>query len=215
MSEAGDGDRVVAFVVCAVAAATVVVYIGAAVAALLTHATFVDANAADALRALVELARRPGDPRQAWPPATRNRLPGPVPYWCCTVVVALGATVGATEAWARYAPARVGTTRRRRLGVEVRGRLATVSEVRPLIVKGATRGRFVLGRVHGRLVATEHPDAPSRRRFRRTLADPRQWGQINRARWCQPELTHPVRPTAKPCQSAGSAALLLELPVRR
>ena len=168
MKEVGDGDRVVAFVVCAVAAATVVVYIGAAVAALLTDAAFVDANAADALRALVELARRPGDPRGAWPPSTRNQLPGPVPYWCCTVVVALGAMVGVAKAWARYAPARVGTTRRRRLGVEVRGRLATVSEVRPLIVNGATRGRFVLGRVQGRLVATEHPDAPSRRRLGRT-----------------------------------------------
>jgi len=58
-----------------------------------------------------------------------------------------------------------GRERRRRLGVDTGARLARPRDLRPLIVRGATPGRFVLGRVGRHLVATED----------RTQATPRRW----------------------------------------
>jgi type IV secretion system protein VirD4 len=171
MTAGDDGDRTLVVVVLAVAGASAVVYLGAALAAIFTHAALLDASPSDTLRALVELARRPGAPRDAWPPSARSQLPGPIPYWCFTALTAMVVAAGASMCWMRFAPVRVGTKKRSRLGVEVRGRLATARELGPLVIDGATRGRFTLGRVHGRLVATEHPDHPRpSRRVDRALA---------------------------------------------
>jgi len=110
------------------------------------------AGLGDAARAVPRLAAAPADPTGAWPPTVG--LPGPVGYWTATAAVLL--TVLAAAAWATGAGGgRVGVQRRRRLGVDPDARLARVWDLAPLWVRRPAVGRLTLGRVGGRLVATE------------------------------------------------------------
>src|SRR5690606_29161853 len=88
----------------------------------------------------------------------RSVLPGPVLYWFCTIVVLVGALLAV---WAAAWVWRMTRERGRvRLGVETRARFASGRDLEPLIVEQPVpSGRFVLGRVHGRLVATEDRQA--------------------------------------------------------
>ncbi len=84
----------------------------------------------------------------------RAALPGPFVYWLCTaaVVVCLASvSMLLLRIW------RVTRDRGRvRLGVETRAHFASRHDLAPLVVdQPVPTGRFVLGRVHGRLVATE------------------------------------------------------------
>jgi len=108
-----------------------------------------------AARAVPHLVARPGHPAAAWPPPARDRLPGPLPYWACTIptlAVAFAALVGVAALAGRR---RVGLERRTRMGLDPEGRFARRSDMAPLWVPGPTSRRMILGRVAGRLVATE------------------------------------------------------------
>ena len=97
-----------------------------------------------------------GDPVAAWPPETAAALPGPVPYWTCTGLVAAGAIalgVALLRLWQRLW--RAGTDDRSRLGVDARAWMARARDLRTLFVKGPVPGRFILGRFGRRLVASE------------------------------------------------------------
>jgi type IV secretion system protein VirD4 len=73
-----------------------------------------------------------------------------------------------------------GSPRRRRLGVDAQARFARTRELAPLIVRSPQSGRFVLGRVGRRLVATEQRQPPPNTTGeRRGLAWPR-WGSSTR-----------------------------------
>ena len=105
-------------------------------------------------------------PRPAAPPTSRRSpacvdpagctpAPGAPWYWASTVV-AFAATASALAFGVRlFRGPRPGTARRKRLGIDTRARLARPADLRPLIVQGPTPGRMILGRVAGRLVATE------------------------------------------------------------
>lgn len=110
------------------------------------------------------------DPRMAWErSADQEALPGPALYWSATLIVALVAAavlVLGMRVW------RASRDRGRvRLGVGTRARFATGRDLAPLVVRRPVpSGRFVLGRVHGRLVATEDrraADLSGRRRSSR------------------------------------------------
>ena len=103
----------------------------------------------------------------AWErPAERDVLPGPVLYWLATLTVAVVVVSVAVLVMRTWRATR--TRGRVRLGVETRARFATSRDLAPLIVqRPVPSGRFVLGRVHGRLVATEDrraADSAGRRR---------------------------------------------------
>ncbi len=135
-----------------------IVWLGAALSAALSGERLTG-GLSDGVRAAFRLPKHASDPRSAWPtPADRAVLPGPALYWFCTIVVLFGAVLAVWAAmwvWRR--------TRERgrvRLGVETRARFATGPDLAPLIVEQPVpSGRFVLGRVHGRLVATEDRQA--------------------------------------------------------
>ena len=120
-----------------------------------------------AIRATARLPEQLGDPRVAWrAPADRAALPGPSLYWLCTGLVLLAVVgVGSAALWMWRQTRERG---RVRLGVETRARFATTRDLAPLVVaQPVPQGRFVLGRVHGRLVATEDRNATAPARSRR------------------------------------------------
>jgi hypothetical protein len=95
-----------------------------------------------AARVLAGLPRHLSNPRLAWPAGARSRLPGGVAMYACALGVA--APAGAITAWRRPRPRGRGAA------------WARPSELRALRVRRAGSGRrVVLGRVSGRLVATE------------------------------------------------------------
>src|SRR5207245_5251714 len=104
------------------------------------------------------------DPRLAWQPAHRSALPGPLPYWASTGLVLLLAVFVAVIILRLVNRSKVGTVRRRPLGVDARARFPTARELRTLAARRHAPGRFPLGR-HGRLrLATELPPKATRRR---------------------------------------------------
>jgi type IV secretion system protein VirD4 len=114
----------------------------------------------EAARAVPALVSRPGAPAEAWPPTVRGDLPGPVAYWACTVPVLLVAVAGLVAAAVLAGRRRVGFERRRRMGLEPECRFARGRDLAPLWVRGPTPHRMILGRVGGRLVATEDRRLP-------------------------------------------------------
>jgi type IV secretion system protein VirD4 len=150
---------------CVVAAAALVLvgWLGAQLSCLAGSGHLLGVGFSRAVRSLVQVPRRWADPADAWPEPARSRLPGPIVYWIATITV--GAMAAAVlVGMGRLMRVPVGTTRRRRLGVAPQARLATRRDIRPLVVRGPVAGRLILGRVHGRLVATERRPARRRRR---------------------------------------------------
>jgi type IV secretion system protein VirD4 len=162
------GDEWFAIAVVVVAVAALGVWCGAQVASLIGSGSSLDASVGDAVGALVRLPAHVRRPADAWPTGVRDAVPGPLIYWPATTVVLAVQLSGCAWLWVRYGSQRIGTQRRRRLGVDVGARLATVRDLSPLIVPRPVRGRFILGTVAGRLVATENRRAePTRTRGHR------------------------------------------------
>ena len=129
---------------------------GASLASLLFgahHAIGVGLGAA--ARAVPQLVSRPGRPAAAWPAPARGRLPGPVAYWACTIPMLAAAIAALVAAASLAGRRRVGLERRTRMGLNPEGRFARARDLAPLWVPGPTPKRMILGRVAGRLVATE------------------------------------------------------------
>lgn len=167
MPDAPKGDWTDTLFVAAVGSAGAlagVTWLGAQVTAFLAGNGRLPAGFGDAFAALVRLPSNLSDPRSAWAAELRPLLPGPVLYWYSTSVVILLTLVMVAFGW-RLARGRSNTLdRRERLGVPTQGRLATRRDLRPLLIRRPTPGRFVVGRLGRRLIATEDP---ARRRGRR------------------------------------------------
>jgi len=141
------------------------VWLGGQLAARL-HGAALPAGFGDALTATVHLPQHLDDPRRAWPPRLGPELPSAPLYWASTIVAVAVMTCASAFGVRVFAGPRPGTARRKRLGIDTRARLARPRDLRPLIVPGPTPGRMILGRVDGRLVATEdRRNAPYRSRL--------------------------------------------------
>lgn len=102
---------------------------------------------------LLELPSHVADPARAWPPAAAERLPAPLAYWICTliVVVAVAALTGTTVwAWLRW---RNGGAHP--LGIRPNAGFARRRDLRRLAVADPQPGRLTLGYVGRQLVAAE------------------------------------------------------------
>ena len=151
------------------AAASVIgaVWGGAALALLVTghgHALPVSAAAT----ATGSLPGHLSDPAGAWPSPHGELLPDPVVYWLCTAIVAAVMTAAGVVVARVLSGSKVGTSRRRPLGVDARPRFAKARDLAPLLVRSPQPGRFVVARFGRRLVATEAtPVAGEKHRARR------------------------------------------------
>ncbi|MFN3256289.1 MAG: type IV secretory system conjugative DNA transfer family protein [Ilumatobacter sp.] len=135
------------------AAVGAIVWAGAALAAAVSGHGIVGAGFGDSLGAIPGLVSDPGRPAEAWPETVSELLPGPVIYWLSTVLIAV-ALIALLVIGRRIWMALSST--RRRLGVDAHARFATKREIRPLMVSGASPGRFIFGTWGGRLLATEN-----------------------------------------------------------
>jgi type IV secretion system protein VirD4 len=145
--------------IVAVAGGTaLVLWLGAQLAAIIHSGRTFQASGAVVLRSSFGALTHPDTAAQHWPAGVRALLPGPVLYWSATCVVTVIGGLAAV-AGARLFRSFPGRTRTR-LGVPASARLARRGELRPLIIKRVVAGRLVLGRVSGRLVATENSTAP-------------------------------------------------------
>lgn len=138
---------------------------GGALAAVVTGGRW-EASLADAARALFALPAHLGEPALAWPPQVGPSLPGPLAYWSCTLGVAVAASAGVAGGLRLWGRSRVGTAKRRPLGVEGWAQWANRRDLAPLLVRGAEPGRLIIARFGGALVATEDARRSGRRRVR-------------------------------------------------
>jgi type IV secretory pathway TraG/TraD family ATPase VirD4 len=122
------------------------------IAGRLTSGAWPRVDPTDALGILVALPRHLSDPAAAWPAATRNDLPGPLPIYA-VLALELFLAVGAIAAvWHRVVLWQAGARQRTR---DRSFRWARRTHIRHLLVDSPERGRLLLGRIGRRLVAAE------------------------------------------------------------
>jgi type IV secretion system protein VirD4 len=159
------GERAIFAFLIALAGVIVVAVGGAELAATMAghHLVLTERAVATALE---RLPRHVGNPRLAWGSTNRANLPGPVLYWVAqSMVILVVLAVAGLGVRLFSSSRRAGSRNRVRLGVQTEARLATRSDMAPLVVKGPMAGRLILGVVENRLVATEDPDrAPTQGR---------------------------------------------------
>jgi type IV secretion system protein VirD4 len=141
--------------------AAIVLWAGALLSsAVVGHPTVLGLD--DAVRAGVRLPSHLTKPADAWRPAGAH-LPGPLIYWPSTGLAGAAAAAIVLLGY-RLLHRRVGTARRRAVGVDARARFARRSDLRSLLIRQPVPGRFILGRRGHLLVATETPTHRRRRR---------------------------------------------------
>ncbi|MGI8777712.1 MAG: type IV secretory system conjugative DNA transfer family protein [Acidimicrobiales bacterium] len=153
---ASNGSGGTIFIVIAVVVLAVV-WAGAQLAVLISGG-HLGAGLSPTFHAMVHLPANADNPGAAWGPPWETAIPGPRLYWGCTGAIALLAGVGLSFALQKFGGHGVGTDDRKRLGVDTKAHLATVRDLKPLVVNGPVPGRLILGRVERRLVATELRD---------------------------------------------------------
>lgn len=137
---------------------------GAQLATLVAHGRPLHTTFGEAGKAMLAVKDHVGDPRSAWPAGPREQLPGPILYWVATVIAAVAGVGVVFVGWKVFRDPTEPLDRRRRAGVDAQGRLAKPMELRPLLIRRPVPGRFVLGRVGRRLIATEAAAFGKRRR---------------------------------------------------
>ncbi len=153
----GGGLDGLAAIVLLVIGALSIVWAGAQLAARLGSGSWIPGGVQDTANALVHLPSHGSAPAEAWPAAYRSLLPGPGLYWGSTIAIAVVVVViGAQIARLVSSSGPAGLSKRTRLGVDTQARLSRRKDLRTILVRRAgAPGRLVVGRVHGRLVATE------------------------------------------------------------
>jgi type IV secretion system protein VirD4 len=149
-------DDIILWAVAALGAVGAAVWGGAQLAALVSHHRALGIGLGGAVQSAFRLPANAADPASAWPAEVHQVLPGPLVYWACTLVVSGVIVAVVVLAYRLFAGPGPGTEHRRRLGVDTRARLAGARDLAPLVVPGPRPGRLIVGRVQGRLVATEN-----------------------------------------------------------
>jgi len=156
----GDFELLVVVIVGAALAMASAVWAGATLSLAVTGQASAPAFSA-AAEATPRLLGKVGAPGKAWGEPYRQTLPAAPIYWACTALSGL-AIAGVSVLVMRWlSRSKVGTAKRRPLGVDGRTRFAKRRELRPLLVAEPAPGRFVVAAFGRRLVATEVPPTPS------------------------------------------------------
>lgn len=172
MSSATDSTGVEGCLVAVAVAAIGTVWLGAVLALLTAGEPWLPGITA-AVDAVPRLVAQPTEPAAAWPQSYAEHLPAVAQYWMCTGVAGLvHATVGAFALRWWWRRPRAGTERRTPLGVDSNAAFATRRDLKPILIRRPTTGRFIVAR-HGRsVVATEPPPNPNQRTRGRRAGSP-------------------------------------------
>ena len=135
------------------------VWAGVHLAVLVDAGATAPASIGDAARATIRLPE--GNAPDAWDATTLTWFPPTVVYWSSTAITTATTTLTPLAVWTRRSGPKVGAEKRTPLGVPAEARLARLRDLRPILVPGPIPGRFILGTVRGRLVATESRTAPT------------------------------------------------------
>lgn len=149
------GFEMIVLAVGAVAAVLLLVSWGGASLAALVAGRPVGIPVSDAVDALGRLPGHASDPAVAWSAPIASELPGAFAYWACTAAVAVAAAVAVGLGVRWLGNKRVGTSKRRPLGVDARPQFARRRDLAPLLVNRPVAGRFIVARFGRSLVATE------------------------------------------------------------
>ncbi|MGD9735959.1 MAG: type IV secretory system conjugative DNA transfer family protein [Solirubrobacterales bacterium] len=152
----GLGERVAAGILVGVVALALIVWLTAAVAAVLFGSGPAPALG-DVASAVARLPSHLADPREAFAPHARGALPGPAGFYgaallVLTAGVAAGLTLLQLVRWVRGTGVLAVTSSPSR---EDSARWARRGDLRALTVRAPQPGRVTLGRAHGRLLAAE------------------------------------------------------------
>jgi type IV secretion system protein VirD4 len=163
-------DRLLGFVLGAVWLVIVSVWAGAIVA---TH-VFGETVPISLAATVSAFIRQPTNIYAGWRAPIRDALPSAFLYWLCTGVCFVFAFLIIWLLWRLVRRPAAGTMKRKRAGVDQDARMATGSDIAPMVVGAPETGRLLLGRVGKKLLATEHRELSGRGRgLRRIKADQR------------------------------------------
>ena len=142
-----DADKVLIVIAGALIAACLLVWAAGQASALTWNHTALPTSPAESPVILWRLVINPAQPTEAWPTASAELLPGPVPYYT-TLTALIAVTVAAGAVTYRQVTSR-------RNNDDGSARWAKPRDLKPLVVRRPQRGRLTLGTVDRRLVATE------------------------------------------------------------
>ena len=170
------GEALAMLFIALLCIALVLVWSSAELAMLLFRGHFFPVSKAVVLKAVLAIPHHWGDPSAAWPAPYSTELPGGADYWSAFALEMFGAAlllVGGLAVVRRLrevagSPRPTSLDRRERAGVMTQGRFATRRDLRPLFARRPLYGRFLLGRVGRRLLATQSPNWRGRHRRRAT-----------------------------------------------
>lgn len=142
-----DTDKVLTVVAGALIGACLLVWAAGQTAALVWNHTTLPASPVESPIILGRILANPAQPAQAWPAASADLIPGPIPYYTTLTVLVSLVSIGGAVAYRQI--------RNRRVNHATSARWAKPRDLKPLIVRRPQPGRLTLGTVGRRLVATE------------------------------------------------------------
>ena len=149
-------------------------YLGAQAAALIVHHQPLGHMPIDTVFTFVsKLPHDLRNPAVAWPPGNWTpNLTGPIPFWTCTAVAWITTLLCVLVIFRAFrTTGDVGQVRKPRFGAPAWSRQATRKDLEPLIVKGPTAGRTILGQACGKLIATEDRASLAPKKIRERTGD--------------------------------------------
>ena len=138
-------EAIAAFAIAVALGLAALLAASAGLAGLLFGGGWTGASLADAPAVATRLPEHLGDPRRAWPAEARAQLPAAPGFYAATLVVCSVAAAAGAIGFAAYG----------RLRPTEGARWAAPGRLRSLRVSHARKGRLVLGRHRGRLIAAE------------------------------------------------------------
>lgn len=142
-----DADKVLTVVAGALISACLLLWAAGQIAALVWNHTTPPASPVESPIILWRLVANPAQPAQAWPAASADLIPGPVPYYTTLTVLVSLVSIGGAVAYRQIS--------NRRDNHATSARWAKPRDLKPLVIRRPQPGRLTLGTVERRLVATE------------------------------------------------------------
>ncbi len=154
-TDSGPEGAILALVAFA-ASIVATLWLGAELAALLSHRTLFKVSSAALKHFVSNLPANSNNPKLAWPPEIASVLPGPIAYWICSAIAFVLVCALSISIIRLFRPNHESLDTRKRMGSGTNARLATTKDLKPMLAKEPNEpGRVLLGRFGRQYVLTE------------------------------------------------------------